>query len=306
MSSEIERHARATYHMNFGEWPRGNVRQIRDEDIPEHDLLCGGWPCQPFSLAGKREGFADETRGTLFFEIVRILRARRPLAVFLENVPNLARHDEGRTLATVLRVLGECGYDVHWKVLDACRYGVPTARKRIYIACFRADLGVGGFSFPAPTDEPVRLCDVLVPAWMSDHLAIRESDFRIEETAAAVSGSAPRPIPLKAVVRGRRTGQGYRVYDASGVAITLCAGSGGLGSKTGLYRIGRIVRRLHPRECLRVMGYPDDFTIPPAVPAERFLSLVGNSVVVPLVRLIGVRMLEALRSRPGVTPLIRE
>ena len=163
MSSEIERHARATYRMNFNEWPRGDIRRILDEDVPEHDILCGGFPCQSFSIAGKGMGFTDEARGTLFFEIARIVRARRPAAVFLENVAHLRNHDGGRTFAVIVRTLEECGYSVFWQVLDASRYGSPTSRKRVYIVCFRSDLGVRDFTFPVPTDEPVRLADVLVP-----------------------------------------------------------------------------------------------------------------------------------------------
>ncbi len=301
MSSEIERHARATYHMNFGVWPRGDVRTIRGEDVPEHEILCGGFPCQAFSISGLRRGFADEVRGTLFFEIARLLKAKRPAVAFLENVPNLKAHDGGRTFATILRVLHECGYEVHHRVLNASEFGAPTARKRIYIVAFRTDLNVGGFLFPEPTRKPICLADVLEPASLRTQcLVTQRKDIHLDIEAEA-QARASRPLETVPVggFGDKPYRQGYRIYSAHGHAVTLMARGGGMGAKCGYYLVDGVVRRLLPRECLGAMGYPQDFTIPPSVSPEQFRALVGNSIVVSVVRLIAERILASLGLPPA-------
>ena len=158
-SCDKDRQARKTYQANFGEEPEGDITTIAADSIPDFNILCGGFPCQPFSIAGKQIGFKD-TRGTLFFEIARIIKAKQPEVVFLENVPNLARHDNGNTLRVILDTLDGLGYNVHYQVLNAAYYGVPQIRKRIYFVCFRKDLQVD-FSFPKPTFEDVAVEDYL-------------------------------------------------------------------------------------------------------------------------------------------------
>lgn len=154
-SSEIDKRAQETYLKNFGELPSGDITKVEAEDIPEHDILCAGFPCQAFSIAGARKGFQD-ARGTLFFEVLRIAQAKRPKVLFLENVRHLTTHDNGRTMGIITDSLHELGYDVHAKVLSAKDYGVPQKRERIYIVCFRRDLEVDTFSFPEPV--PLTKC----------------------------------------------------------------------------------------------------------------------------------------------------
>ena len=159
-SSEWDKYAQITYKRNFGEVPLGDITKISESEIPQHDILCGGFPCQAFSVSGKQKGFQD-TRGTLFFDIARIAKHNQPKVLFLENVKNLVRHHHGNTFKTILRILDQIGYDVYYKILIASDYGVPQARERIYIIAFRKDLRVEGFNFPKRTNQKIFLKDVL-------------------------------------------------------------------------------------------------------------------------------------------------
>ena len=158
-SCDKNRNARLTYLANYSEEPSKNILKIKEEDIPTFDVLCGGFPCQPFSLAGKQRGFED-SRGTMFFEIARILKYHKPKVVFLENVDNLVRHDNGRTLEVIVNTLDELGYDVHYKVLAASDFGVAQIRKRVYIICFLKSLKIS-FQFPKPFSSDIALEDFL-------------------------------------------------------------------------------------------------------------------------------------------------
>ena len=146
-ASEWDKDAAAVYENNFSLKPEGDITKISEKSIPDHDILCAGFPCQAFSISGKQLGFED-SRGTLFFDVARIAKEKQPKVMFLENVKNLARHDGGKTLAVIKKTLDEIGYDVFDEVLDASKYGVPQSRKRIYIVCFRKDLNVKEFNFP--------------------------------------------------------------------------------------------------------------------------------------------------------------
>ena len=284
-SSEIDPKARLVYHANYGEWPSGDITKIQAEDVPDHDLLCAGFPCQPFSLSGKRLGFEDATRGTIFFDIVRIARAKRPAAILLENVKGLKSHDGGRTLATIVGALEEIGYRVATpKVLNASLFGCPTARERVFIVALRSDLGIGNFKFPEPTSEIVCLDDVLLPDSETDRWVVRGRQVFIDEEAVARAEGKSALEPVRVGLVDNRDAQGYRVYSDQGHAITFCAHGGGIGAKTGLYWINGRVRRLDPRECLAVMGYPKSFVIPPSISPDQVRTLIGNSVAVVVVR----------------------
>lgn len=200
-SCEIDPYAQKAYETLYdtkGEHFFADARTITPEELPDIDLICGGFPCQSFSIAGKRLGFGDDARGTLFFEIARIAAACRPAMLLLENVPGLLSHDEGRTFAAILRTLDELGYDAAWQVLNSKDFGVPQARKRVYIAGFLRGKCAGQV-FPDREANPA----ALVPA-----------------------------IP------GYIGGQGSRVYRADGLSCTLTSNGGGFGGKTGLYGVG--------------------------------------------------------------------
>jgi DNA (cytosine-5)-methyltransferase 1 len=160
-SSEWDKWAQKTYEANFGEIPEGDITAISEKDIPKHDILLGGFPCQPFSEAGLKLGFED-TRGTLFFDVARIISEKKPSMILLENVKGFAGHDKGRTLATVVRILEDLGYNVFYQVLNARDFGVPQNRERIYIVGLNTKkLGNIAFDFPKPNRKPVKVGDIL-------------------------------------------------------------------------------------------------------------------------------------------------
>ena len=281
-SCDTDRQARKTYQANFGEEPEGDITTIAADSIPDFNILCGGFPCQPFSIAGKQRGFKD-TRGTLFFEIARIIKAKQPEVVFLENVPNLARHDNGNTLRVILDTLDGLGYNVHYQVLNAAYYGVPQIRKRIYFVCFRKDLQVD-FSFPKPTFEDVAVEDYLEENVDEKYyLDINSITFYKPDTDV-------RQLDTYRMGYIGSISQGRRVYGVKGCAPTFVVSARGPAGSTEAYYINGRVRRLTPYESKRIMGFPDDFIFP--VKEERIYQQLGNSVAVPVVRMIAEKIVE--------------
>jgi len=273
-SSEWDKYAQITYNENFGEIPAGDITKINEADIPEHDVLCGGFPCQAFSISGKQRGFND-TRGTLFFDIARIAEHHKPKVLFLENVKNLTKHYNGNTLKIILRTIEELGYDVFYDVLVASHYGVPQARERIYIIAFRKDLGITSFTFPKPPYKRIYVKDILEQDRDMSEYVINRTDVKFwhrDETPAL------RPLQIGQINNG---GQGERIYSINGHAITLSAYGGGVAGKTGAYLINGKIRRLSPRECARVQGFPEEFKIP--VSKFEAYKQFGNSVSVPVI-----------------------
>ena len=277
-ASEWDKDAAFVYEKNFGITPAGDITKISEKDIPDHDVLCAGFPCQAFSISGKQLGFED-SRGTLFFDVARIAKEKQPKIMFLENVKNLARHDNGKTLAVIRKTLDEIGYDVFDKVLDASKFGVPQSRKRIYIVCFRKDLKIKRFRFPEEEKLERHLIDLLLPDSETSKYIISRDDISINDMLLETYSDTP--LRIGTVNKG---GQGERIYSPYGTAITLSAYGGGAGAKTGLYRINGRVRKLAPRECARLDGFPDSFII-----ADRDTAAYkqfGNSVVVDVLRKI--------------------
>jgi DNA (cytosine-5)-methyltransferase 1 len=217
----------------------------------------------------------------LFFEIVRIAKYHKPEILFLENVKNYERHDEGRSLKVVYKTLEEIGYTVFHKVLNASKYGAATSRERIYILGFRKDLNIKDFKYPEPTNEDISLFDVLDKSVDVEEYKITREDIKFNEKNISnnLFGKSPnRPIQIGVINKG---GQGERIYDPVGHAITLTAYGGGVAGKTGAYLVDGLVRKLTPNECRKVMGFPEDFIIP--VSKSSAYKLFGNSVVVPVV-----------------------
>ena len=281
-SCDKDRQARKTYQANFGEEPEGDITTIAADSLPDFNILCGGFPCQPFSIAGKKRGFKD-TRGTLFFEIARIIKEKQPEVVFLENVANLARHDNGNTLRVILDTLDGLGYDVYYQILNAAWYGVPQIRKRIYFVCFRKDLQVD-FSFPEPTFE-----DVAVEDYLEDdvdekyYLDINSITFYKPDTDI-------RQLDTYRMGYIGSISQGRRVYSVKGCTPTFVVSARGTAGSTEAYSINGRVRRLTPYESKRIMGFPDNFVFP--VKEERAYQQLGNSVAVPVVRMIAEKIVE--------------
>jgi DNA (cytosine-5)-methyltransferase 1 len=233
-------------------------------------------------VSGKKQGFAD-TRGTLFFDVARIVSTHHPEAVFLENVKNFAGHDNGNTLLTVKKTLEELGYNVYSQVLNASHYGIPTSRERIYIVALREDLQ-STFTFPKPSHTPVQLQDYLLLDHLTDSFVIEREDmvFKEEVPKPDENGLYPaRPIRIGTIGRG---GQGERIYSPKGHAITFSAYGGGVASCTGAYLVNGRVRKLSPRECACVMGFGDDFILPTS-PRWAWRQF-GNSVAVGVVEAV--------------------
>ena len=280
-SSEWDKQAQITYNANFAEIPDGDITKVNEKEIPKHDILCAGFPCQAFSISGKQKGFED-VRGTLFFEIARIAKFHQPKILFLENVKNFASHDDGKTLRTVVEVLDNIGYNIFYKVLNASNYGAVTSRQRIYIVAFRKDLNIRNFSFPEASNSKDIVADILEET-VDESLYINRKDIfvNLENDAQNSLFSVSKPIRIGQISKG---GQGERIYSIYGHAITLSAYGGGVASKTGAYLINGRVRKLSIRECARVMGFPETFKIP--VSNQQAYKQFGNSVAIPVVRAV--------------------
>lgn len=286
-SSEWDKHAQKVYAANFGETPDGDITQVDEKEIPEHDILCAGFPCQAFSISGKQRGFED-TRGTLFFDVARIVKEKRPKVVFMENVKNFATHDGGKTLAVVKTTMEELGYSFFHKVLNAKDYGIPQNRSRIYMVAFREDLGIENFDFPKPIKLETYVEDYLIENEdLVSHLYPNRSDIVYNGTEDINYDN--KTIRLGIVNKG---GQGERIYSTKGVAITLSAHGGGVFSKTGGYLIDKRPRKLHPRECARLMGFPEDYIMSER-PGQAYKQF-GNSVVINVLQLIASNIGETL------------
>ncbi len=295
-SSEIDKYAKQTYDLNFGEVPFGDITKIDENNVPEHDVLCAGFPCQAFSIAGKRKGFEDETRGTLFFDIKRIIKAKQPQAFFLENVKGLRNHDQGKTLKIILKVLREelDYYVPEPQIINAKDFGVPQNRERIFIIGFRKDLGIDTFNYPHPIAKKQIFADVK------------------EETAVSVKYyfSTQYQQTLKthrARHEGKGNGFGYQIVQDDQCANAIVVG--GMGKERNIVIDGRLTdftpvtrikgvvnrdgwRRMTPREWARLQGFPDKFII--AVSDAQAYKQFGNSVAIPAIQATAKMVLEKL------------
>lgn len=279
-SSEWDKFAQKTYEANFGETPAGDITKIDEKAIPDHDILVAGFPCQAFSQAGKKLGFED-TRGTLFFDVARILKEKRPRALLLENVKNLKSHDKGNTFTIIVRTLRELGYVVFHKVLSAKDFGVPQNRERIYIVGFHRDYLKNSidFSFPEPTGQETRLGDIL------------ETDVDPKYIISDKMWEWHQRRKQEQLARGN--GFGYSLFDAnSPYANTISARYGKDGNEILIAQDGKNPRKLTPREAARLQGFPDDFIIP--VSDTQAYKQFGNSVAVPVVYAIAGNILKTL------------
>ncbi len=281
-SSEFDNFAQKTYKANFGEMPSGDITQISSSEIPVHDILIAGFPCQAFSQAGKQLGFED-TRGTLFFDIARILNEKRPKSFLLENVKNLVRHDKGKTFKVIKNTLLELGYSVHHKVLRARDFGVPQNRERIYIVGFDKNQvsNYDSFKFPKPTYEPTKLGNILEN--------IANEKYTISDKLW--EGHQRR----KAEHQNKGNGFGYTLFNAdSEYTNTISARYYKDGSEILIEQKGKNPRKLTPREAARLQGFPENFIIP--VSDTQAYKQFGNSVAVPVVEKIALQLIKVLEN----------
>ena len=291
-ASEWDSFASKVYRKNFKIKPYGDITHIKEENIPEHDILCGGFPCQAFSISGKQKGFED-IRGTLFFDIARIVKYHKPKILFLENVKNLEKHDKGKTLKVIINMLNYLGYNVHHKVLNASDYGLPQNRQRIFMICFRKDLKISNFKFPTPIRKVVSLRDILEANPKAKK--INRTDINIYKTfTPQINIFGELELPNKPIQIGivNKGGQGERIYSPFGHACTLSAYGGGAGSKTGIYLIDDVLRKLSPRECARIQGFPDSFHID--TNQGQAYKQFGNSVAVNVLKEIIKQIIKVI------------
>lgn len=287
-SNEWDIPVQKVYTENFGDTPEGDITKVDENTIPDHDILCAGFPCQAFSISGKQRGFED-SRGTLFFDVARIVKAKRPKVVFMENVKNFATHDDGKTLEVVKGTMNELGYTFYQKVLNAVDYGVPQKRERIYMVCFRNDLNISDFKYPKPFKLTRHVEDFLLDdEEIVKNLYVNRPDTYYNERED--NQYSNKSIRLGIVNKG---GQGERIYSTKGIAITLSAYGGGVFAKTGGYLINGKPRKLHPRECARIMGYPDSYKI--CKSTSQAYKQFGNSVVIDVLQLIAIEIGKVMK-----------
>jgi len=299
-TSEWDKYSKQTYKANFGEIPFGDITKPKTKSyIPDNfDVLCAGFPCQAFSIAGRRGGFED-TRGTLFFDVAEIIKKKRPKAIFLENVKGLRNHDKGKTLATILNVLRENldYYIPEPEILNAKEFGVPQNRERIFIVGFRKDLGITDFQYPEPTKKDTILDDIL------------EKD----EVSVKYYLSATYVQTLKnhrARHESKGNGFGYEIIPNDGTANAVVCG--GMGRERNLVLDDRLtnfvpvthitgevnregIRKMTPREWARLQGFPDSFKI--VVSDAQAYKQFGNSVAVPAIQATAEKIIEKLQNK---------
>lgn len=291
-SSDIDKYARDTYKENFGEYPTGDITVVDEKDIPEHDILCAGFPCQPFSIGGKRLGFED-TRGTLFFDVLRILKEKRPSAFFLENVAGLCNHDSGRTMNTIINCLEDIGYITFYKVINAKDVGYPQNRARWYCVGFDRDKFTGiteDYDFPFPKKKELKYTiDSLIDSNVSSDYTVTPTCEKNIYTHLQKFINSSRYDESHVLIANevRKSRCNFRC-DGISPCLTAKMGTGG----NNVPVVVRKKRKLTERECLRIMGYPDSYKIRKNF--NQSYKQIGNSVVVPIVKDISEELIKII------------
>ena len=284
-SSEIDEHAKEVYKLNFGDTPFGDITKLDENQVPNHDILLAGFPCQPFSIAGEKRGFCD-TRGTMFFEIERIISAKKPRVVVLENVKHFKNHDKGRTLKTVIYSLENLGYTVSWQVLNAKDFGVAQNRERTIIIASKSGIK---FNFSKlKKQKPIFIKDILEENGDFEYLDEDEYTIidnpKVQKSGLVFIGYRNKKIRIKGVRENtthlsRVHKQPNRIYDSNGTHSTLSSQESS--GRYFIYHNNR-VRKLTLKECFRLMGFPDNFKLVGS--KAKLYNRIGNSIVVPLVQ----------------------
>jgi DNA (cytosine-5)-methyltransferase 1 len=300
LACDIDEGARKIYKSNYGIEPLGDIREINVDTMPDFEILCAGFPCQSFSIAGKGEGFKDKVKGNLFYDILTIIDAKHPKMCILENVKNLKTHDNGNTYKTIEAELLKRDYKITSKVINSSEYGSPQARQRIFIFATK----VKSFVIPIPKKITNHVSTIIDKSFVKDELnrtkytlkekpskdkinpekpyilydvfpiLSKEKKKEIDEAKLELEKIGGNPDSLD---KGGR--QGERVYSINAVGVTICASSGGPGAKTGLYKVGDTIRRLTVKESLQMFGFPIDYKFDD-IKKENALFYLGNSIVV--------------------------
>lgn len=285
-TSEWDQPCQIMYEANFDEKPFGDITKIIADEVPDHDILTGGFPCQAFSIIGNKRGFAD-TRGTLFFDVERILKAKQPKAFLLENVKQLTTHDNGRTFKVILDHLENLGYFIHHKVLNGLDFGVPQKRERIMIVGFKENYP---FEFPRNGAETKTLSDILEPENQIDKKHFLSDYFR-------------QKVQRKLKEQGKKiTTRPVVIHENKGGNLGIHPFSTALRAN-GSYNYVTVngERRLTPREMLRLQGYPDTFKM--VVPDTQIRKQAGNSVVIPKIEAVARAMVQAMNQKTQIKPV---
>lgn len=295
-SSEWDKYAQMTYKANFGDIPHGDITQIQPSSIPDIDILTAGFPCQPFSAIGKREGFAHPTQGTLFYDVLKILNTKKPKAFILENVEGLVTHDHGKTLKLILDSLAisingqylffsqaDVRYHVFWSILDAKDYGVPQIRKRIFIVGISEDISrdIPNFKFPLP---------------------IKNKEYIGSYVEKNISGYSISKHLQESYLSKKDDGKPELIDQSSKIQVkTLCSTYHKIQRLTGTFvKDGETgIRLLSENECKAIMGYPQSFIIP--VSRTQMYRQFGNSVAVPVVRQVAINLIDLLENHQVIS-----
>lgn len=277
-SSEWDKYCQRTYAANFGDIPHGDITKIKERDIPKFDVLLAGFPCQPFSSIGKREGFKHETQGTLFYDVARIIEFHKPKAFLLENVAGLITHDDGRTFTVIINVLSGLGYRLEYKILDSSDFGVPQKRERIYIVGFnKKKVGMADFNFPSPKRVKVGI-GKFVESNRNDLSISRHLQsvyiYKLDDGRPEII-SPDSDFPVKTLVASY-----HKIQRLTGTFVK--------DGPTGL-------RLLSENECKAIMGFPKNFKIP--VSRTQMYRQFGNSVAVPVVKAVAKAMVKHLKEK---------
>lgn len=288
LANEIDDKASLTYQSNFNnKLIVEDIRNLKKKDFPKYDVLLSGFPCTSFSIAGYRKGFEDENTGDLFFETLRIIVATKPTVVFLENVKNLVGHDNGKTFRIIYEALKSNGYNIKYQVLNAKEYGnVPQNRERIYIVGFKNKKDYRKFEFPKPIELTKKIGN-----FISFNKKVDKKYYYTEEKYNFYNILEENMNSMDTIYQWRRK---YVRENKSNVSPTLTANMGTGGHNVPLIKTKHGIRKLTPRECFNLQGYPDNFKFPNIADSHLYKQ-AGNSVVVPVIQRIADKIYEAIK-----------
>ena len=291
---DIDDNVRKIYKENHKIEPFGDINDVNiEDDIPNFDILCGGFPCQPFSIAGKKEGFDDKIKGNLFYSILKIIDIKNPNTIILENVKNLLSINNGETFKTIKSELEKREYYINYKIIDSKYYNSPQSRQRLFIICNKEK------PFLFPTEIKNNIISVSTIINKTETLFLDYNDkYKLEKCNDKENKNNCKML-YKLVNKKTNNGgrQGERIYSINHCGPTICASSGGPGSKTGLYYIDNKVRRLNVIECIKMFGFNDNYIWDKIVKEENMLFYLGNSIVVDVLKVI----LKSLESQYFIT-----
>lgn len=285
-SSDIDKSVSETYKRNFGELPSGDITEIETKDIPDFDILCAGFPCQSFSIAGKRLGFED-VRGTMFFEVARIIKEKKPKAFLLENVKGLTNHEKGKTLEKIKEILTELNYTFDYKVINASDHGIPQSRERWYCVGFRNDLKINPkkeILFPEKKEMLYTVDDIIQEKLDNDSYVVSDICSNNIKIHTHKIKSKDSKYSLAYEIRPSRC-----QFRTNGISPCLTAKMGTGGNNVPV--VIELNRKLTEKECLKIMGYPNDYIIGTGSQAYK---QIGNSVVVPVITEIAKNIVTLL------------